>query len=467
MIWRACAWTAAEVAEATGGVLAGDGDRRLSGVSTDTRDALADALFVALSGEKYDAHDFLDKAIAGGAGALLIHRTAVQQITSIQVTDTLYALGQLGAYHRKRMGTPMLALTGSNGKTTTKEMIAAIFGASRKVLKTEGNLNNLIGVPMTLLGLTEEHQVAVVEMGMNTTGEIARYTQIARPEVGLVLNVGPAHIGFLGSLDAVGNAKGELYFGLDRDHGIAVINADDPQVMRVANAAGVKRRRTFGKSESADVRLVSYEVTLEGGRARYLVDGTGLELELSIAGEHNAMNAAGAIAATTVRDAAYAPATLEEIARGLKNASWAARRMTFEPIGSWLVVDDCYNANSASMLAALETVRARAARDGKRFVAVLGEMRELGTYAAEEHKRVGEAAADAGASFIAAFGKEAAPIAEAARARGIDAHHEADDAGALWSFIATHLRAGDVVLVKGSRGMKMERFIEKMGEGAK
>lgn len=467
MIWRACAWTAAEVAEATGGALAGDGDLRLSGVSTDTRDALAGALFVALSGEKYDAHDFLSKAVDGGAAALLIHRTADLKITRVLVKDTLYALGELGAYHRKRMGTPMLALTGSNGKTTTKEMIAAIFGASRKVLKTEGNLNNLIGVPMTLLGLTREHQVAVVEMGMNTKGEIARYTEIARPEVGLVLNVGPAHIGYLGSIDAVGDAKGELYFGLDREQGIAVVNADDPQVTRVAKAAGVKRQRTFGKSAGADVRLLSYLATEEGGRARYLVDGTGFELELSIAGEHNAMNAAGAIAATTVQGAAYAPATLEEIARGLKSASWAARRMAFEPIGSWTVVDDCYNANSASMLAAIETVRARAAASGKRFVAVLGEMRELGTYAAEEHARVGEAAANAGAAVVAAFGKEAAPIAEVAQKRGIAAHHEAEDVEAMWRFLSSSLAEGDVVLVKGSRGMKMERFIEKMREGAK
>lgn len=463
---RACPFSLDEIARATSGELCGDGHAPIAGVCTDTRDALAGNLFVALKGERFDAHDFLDRAQAAGAAAFLISRS-VPGLPAVVVRDTLKALGDLAWFHRARMKTPVVALTGSNGKTTTKEMIAAIFGESRRVLKTEGNLNNLIGVPMTLFGLTSEHEVAVIEMGMNTPGEIARYTEIAVPQVGLVLNVGPAHIGMLGSLDAIGDAKGELYEGLAPD-ATAVVNIDDPQVARVAKkrnkGAPAAIKRTFGRSAGADVRLLAYQPSTEGGRAKYSVDGVELEVDLPIAGEHNAMNAAGAIALCTSHHPNIADATHDEIRAGLKNARFVGGRMVFQSIGRWLVVDDCYNANSASMLAAIETIRARAAAAGKRFIAVLGEMRELGAYAPEEHAKVGRAVAAAKPAFLAAFGPEAAAIASEAKAGGVDTHYEAADADALWRALKAQLRDGDLILVKGSRGMKMERFIEKMRE---
>lgn len=477
MIQRASPWTTAELARATAGHLAGDPSLSCSGVSTDTRDALSGTLFVALQGERFDAHDFLGDAVARGAAALLVSRPGLAKAHAqgfrapspsypiVEVDDTLFALGELGRAHRRRVNPRVLALTGSNGKTTTKELLAAILSVSRRVSKTEGNLNNLIGVPMTLLGLRPEHEVAVVEMGMNVPGEIARYTAIAEPDVGVINNVGPAHIGNLGSLDAIGDAKGELFHGMDRTRAVAVVNVDDPQVVRVAQAANVAHQRTFGWSDGADVRVLAWEPIFDttgaaAGRAIYSVDRQELPVELPFAGRHIAMNAAAAIAtATATTDAARWSVSLDDVVRGLPAARGAGRRMSFEPVGPYLLVDDCYNANSASMLAAFETVSSRIAAVGGRFVAVLGEMRELGAHSKDEHAKVGRAVAERGAAIVAALGAEARALADAA-SKVSDVRWEATDADALWAWLAPRLQPGDVVLVKGSRGMKMERFVD-------
>jgi UDP-N-acetylmuramoyl-tripeptide--D-alanyl-D-alanine ligase len=474
LIARASNWTAGEVAEAVSGELVGDARKRLDGVSTDTRDALGGSLFVALAGERFDAHDFLGDALKAGAGALLVSRRGLEtsrakgfeagSLPLVVVDDTLRALGDLAAHHRRRFAIPVVALTGSNGKTTTKEMTAAILAESKRVLKTEGNLNNLIGVPMTLLGLKSDHDAAVIEMGMNTPGEIARYAEIARPDAGMVINVGPAHIGMLGSLRAIAEAKGELYRGLDKRKGIAVVNADDPEVVRVAKSSGVERVRTFGRRADADVRLVDSTPTFDGDRAgqriRIEIDKSReVAVALGLPGAHNAMNAAAAVALAT---ALPSMATPDQIAEGLPKATRVSRRMSFDRIGPYLLVDDCYNANSSSMKAAIETVSARVAAAGGRFVALLGEMRELGGYALEEHASVGDALVAAKAALIASFGGLARPIAEAAKRAGIEAHHEDEDLDALYAWLAPRLRADDIILVKGSRGMKMERFIERL-----
>jgi UDP-N-acetylmuramoyl-tripeptide--D-alanyl-D-alanine ligase len=473
VIARACPWTVAEVARAVGGEVDGDGRTGLLGISTDTRDALQGYLFVALAGERFDAHDFLHDAKKAGAAAILASRgpsSGELGVPVIRVTDTLRALGDLAAAHRNKLSLPIVALTGSNGKTTTKEMIGAILGASRSVLKTEGNLNNLIGVPLTIFGIAGAHRAAVIEMGMNTRGEIARYTEIARPDIGLVTNVAPAHIGMLGSLEAIADAKGELYDGLDKERAIAVVNADDREVVRVARRSGVKRVRTFGRGADADVRLVSAAPSFtDDGAAQkvvFSIDGRPLELELMIPGEHNALNAAAAIAASTAPIPAGFAATMDDIRRGLPAAVRVARRMVFEALGPYLLVDDCYNANSASMRAAIETVAGRVRQKGGRFVALLGEMRELGAFAKQEHEQVGEAVAASGARVVAAFGALASPIAEAASRAGVAAHHEVDDVEALFSWLRPRLEPGDVILVKGSRGMKMERFIDKLRKEA-
>lgn len=470
MIARASQWTVEEVRRAVSGDIAGPTEAHFDGVSTDTRDALRGQLFVALRGERFDAHDFLDRAVEGGAAGLLVDRSLDPEVAArlaastsiISVADTLVALGDLARAHRRRCRTKIFALTGSNGKTTTKEMVAAIFAESRSVLKTAGNLNNLIGGPMTLLGLTEAHAVAVIEMGMNAPGEIARLAEIAEPHAGLITNVGPAHIGELGSIAAIGRAKGELYTALTRLEGVAVVNADDRHVVQAVEESGTVARRTFGTGAGVDVKLEATEPTDDGQKITLQVDGRSLSVSIPYPGQHNAMNAAAAVALATVPLRGVSPVTDEQIAGGLGKAAKIAGRLQAEQVGGISVVDDCYNANAASMLAAIETVATQVARRGGRFVALLGEMRELGGFCDVEHARVGEALATNGAALAAVFGPLAGPLAGAAAEGGVTCRHEAEDADRLWDWLAPQLTDGDVVLVKGSRGIRMERFIERL-----
>lgn len=466
MITRASEWTSGEVASAVGGRLHGDSARKLAGVATDTRDALRDQLFIALIGPRHDAHDFLEQAAKAGASALLVRSgldaARVSKLaataTVIEVDDTLKALGRLAKAHRKRLGPGLkvVGLTGSNGKTSTKEMLAAVLAEAGRVLKTEGNLNNWIGMPLTLLSAKKSHDYAVLEMGMNALGEIAWMTSLAEPNVGLVTNVGPAHVGELGGIENVGKAKGELFQGLPQK-ATMIVNLDDVRV--VAQAALVTRpRRTFGRHASADVRVASSETRGDAQIVTLDVDGHVVVATLPYPGMHNALNAAGAVAAATAMTT-LAPAV---IARGLSLSERAHGRMETKTVGPFSLIDDAYNANGASMIAAIETVSSRAKKEKKRFVAVLGEMRELGDYSPEEHARVGHAVSIAGCSVLATFGALAAPIAGAANVK--ETRHEDSDDAALFAWLRDRLVPGDLVLVKGSRGIRMERFIERLQE---
>ncbi len=475
MIARASEWTAHEVRQAVRGDLAGIAETRFRGISTDTRDALQQQLFVAIRGDRFDAHDFLERAVDGGAAGLLVEANRVDSArlerlstsaSVVIVPDTIIALGALAQAHRRRLHTPVLALTGSNGKTTTKEMVAAIFATSRSVLKTAGNLNNLIGGPMTLLGLTAAHEVAVMEMGMNAPGEIARLAAIAEPHAGLVTNVGPAHIGELGSIEAIASAKGELYQALTRLEGVAVVNADDPLVIRAVEDAGTVERRTFGAAKNADVRLLDTNDRGDHQDIELELDGSRLSVSVPYPGRHNAMNAAAAIALATASVRSVKRPSDEEIITGLAAAAKIAGRLQLEASGDLRLVDDCYNANAASMLAAIDTVATQVANTGGRLVALLGEMRELGEFSNGEHARVGAAAAENGAVLVGAFGPLASPIAEAAAVGGVDAHHVRYVGVAMWRGLELHREPGDIVLVKGSRGIKMERFLERLRKRA-
>ena len=467
MITRAAKWTSQAVADATSGTLNGRPRRALEGVSTDTREAQDGRLFIALSGPNFDAHDFLGTAVEKGAKGLLISKSFRGALPDgdydvIRVKDVLTALGDLGRAHRRRWGGPVFALTGSNGKTTTKEMAAAILAVSRSVLKTAGNLNNLIGVPMTLLGLESHHEAAVVEMGMNRLGEIARYTEIAEPNAGVVINIGPAHIGELGSIQNIAQAKGELYQGLAA-HAHQVVNVDDPLVLMVAKAAerSSRRTRTFGRAPHANVCLVEATDAPEGGqRVKLTVDGQAIEFQLPLAGAHNAQNAAAAVALVTALD--NVKVSLDDVVKGLEGVQIVGGRMRAEKVGPYLVIDDSYNANSASMQAAIETMAKQAARQSRRLVAVLGEMREQGSFSESEHRRVGDAAVRHGVAVLAAFGPDALPMADAVAAAKVPSRHEASDADALFDWLRTQLQDGDIVLVKGARGIRMEQFIERL-----
>jgi UDP-N-acetylmuramoyl-tripeptide--D-alanyl-D-alanine ligase len=360
--------------------------------------------------------------------------------------------------HRRRFQIPFVAVTGSNGKTTTREMIAAILATRGPVLKTEGNLNNEVGVPLTLLGLDRTHLAAVIEMGMNHPGEIARLAAVALPQVGVVTLAAPAHLEGLGSVDAVADAKAELYRGLP-EGGIAIVNADDARMLKRAQASG-RRTMTFSAAKGRRGDVVVLEIASQGEDGLRFVLGIGnREVAVHIpglVGAHNAANAAAAAAAAIALGC-----TDREIVRGLAAVKPVGRRLRLETLPSGIrLVDDCYNANPASMSAALSTLTALAASGG-RAVAVLGDMLELGAFEAEAHRALGEEAAKAGLAALAAFGPRSRATAEAARAAGLEAFH-AEELDALVAWTVANVRPGDVLLVKGSRGMKLERLVEAL-----
>ena len=469
-------FTERDVLEATGGRLVRPGARPVfDGVSTDTRTVTPGALFVALKGDRFDAHDFLADAFAKGAAGAVVRRgsAAPDGGALVEVDDTLAALGALARFHRARFAIPVGAVAGSNGKTTAKEMVAAILRTRGPALATEGNLNNEVGVPLTLLRLAEEHRAAVVELGMSGPGELARLTAMARPDAGVVTLVAEEHLEFLKDLDGVAEAEGELYAGL-RPGAVAVVNADDPRcVAQAARAGAGVRRISFGKSPGADVRLVEVtsrgtegmEICLEGEEgegdagADQLRRGSNrqrsrVEVRLGFVGEHNAMNAAAAAALAVSLSFSF-----EEIAAGLSAARpYAHRSRILETAGGLTLLDDCYNANPSSMAAALRMLRSVAGRG--RAVAVLGDMLELGAGEEAEHRALGGRAAES-ADLLAFFGPRSAAAFEAAKGGRTEAAHFLE-IEPLLGWLRPRLRPGDSVLVKGSRGMRLERVVDAL-----
>jgi len=456
-------FTARELSAATGGRWTGGTPASIEGVSTDTRAIPAGSAFVALRGERYDGHDFLADAARSGASCAVVARGRAASgppgLPLLEVDDTLAALGAVARLHRLRFSIPVVGVTGSNGKTTTREMIAAILATRGPVLSTEGNLNNEVGVPLTLLRLLPTHTAAVIEMGMSHRGEIGRLTAIAEPRVGVVTNAFPAHLEGLGSVDGVADAKGELYRGLPAD-GVVVANADDPRMLHRARKSG-RRVLTFsgGSDRDADVVLLDVLSQDPGGMRFLLGIGTKeVEVRLPLVGEHNAVNAAAAAAA-----ALSLGCSDREIVRGLAGVRPVGRRLRVERLPSGvLLVDDCYNANPASMRAALRTLRQLAGAG--RALAALGDMLELGTAEDDLHRELGREAAAAGLAALATFGPLARLAREAAIEAGMarsDTFHT-EDPLLLVAFVRERLRPGDVLLVKGSRGMKLERLVEAL-----
>jgi len=460
-------FTSEELAAATGGRWMGAPPPAAEGVCTDTRQPSPGACFVALKGERFDAHDFLPDAARAGAACAVVAEARAATLAGkaglplLAVPDTLAALGALARFHRRRFRIPLVAVTGSNGKTTTREMIAGILATRGPVLKSEGNLNNEVGVPLTLLRLSPEHAAAVVEMGMSHPGEIARLAAVAEPQVGVVTNAFPAHLAGLGTVDAVADAKAELYRGLPAV-GIAVANADDARMLKRAQASG-RRLITFAVGRGRRGDVVVLEVlshTAEGLSFLLGIGNREVEMRVPLVGVHNAVNAAAAAAAAVALGCSD-----REIARGLAGVQPVGRRLRLErlPSGAFLV-DDCYNANPASMSAALRTLAELAAASGARPAAVLGDMLELGPIEAEAHRALGEEAVRAGARLLAFFGPRSRAGLAAARAAGLpegDGFHT-EDVGALAAFVRERLRPGDFLLVKGSRGMKLERLVEAL-----
>lgn len=433
-------------------------DVRFSAVSTDTRTISQGDLFIALKGENFDGSKFVADALKAGAVAAVVNAQGYEQIRRILnpessilvVEDTRLALGQLAAYWRLQFDIPLVAITGSNGKTTVKEMLASILrastGSEESVLATKGNFNNDIGMPLTLLRMNAGHRYAVIEMGMNHPGEIDYLTRIAQPDVALVNNATGAHLQGLGSVEGVARAKGEIFAGL-RSEGIAVINADDVHATLWRNLAGDRRTIDFALEHSAAVKG-EWAAEGYGGELRVRTQDGLLKARLQVPGEHNALNA---LAAASTALALQVPLTT--IASALEGFGGVAGRLQRKPaVQGAMLIDDTYNANPASVHAALEVL---AQAPGKR-VFVLGDMGELGAGAEQFHREIGVAARELGIERMLALGKLSAV---AVREFGTGAQHF-DSIKALGAVLEKELDAQTTVLIKGSRFMKMERVVQ-------
>ena len=427
-------------------------DRIVDSISIDSRTLTAGALFVALKGDQADGHEFAAAAAARGAAALLVERALPIALPQVVVPDALGALTACARARRTAFAGPVVAVTGSNGKTTTKEMIGAILAVRGLCLITKGNLNNHIGVPLTLLRLHAEHRFAVIEMGANHRGEIAHLASIAEPGIGIVTNAGAAHLEGFGSLDGVAEGKGELFAALPRD-GVAVVNADDQYAPRWESLSAGRRITTFGL-EVGDYSARRIGSSLRDGAPRLefelLAPGGTVRVELALAGMHNLRNALGAAAA-----AQAAGASLDDVAAGLGAVRPVKGRLEFRPaVNGAVLVDDSYNANPGSLKAGLDAFQSFA---GARWL-VLGDMMELGSAADELHREIGAYARQSGVERLLAVGPRAKRAADEFGPGGAWFETVED----LINEARRSLRSDVAVLVKGSRANRLERVAQAL-----
>lgn len=443
-----------EICAAVNGVITGGRDAEVRGVSTDSRTVEAEELFIPLKGERFDGHCYIDAALARGVRVFLAHADGYDNAslpagaTCITVPDTLRALGDLAAFHRNRFAIPVAAVTGSNGKTTTKEMLATILGRTGQGLKTAGNLNNLIGLPKMLLQLGTDHCWAVLEMGMSEPGEIDRLAEIARPHVGVITNASAAHLLSMGTVEAVASAKGELFRRLQAGS-CAVCNADDPLVAALPSPAGV-RRLSFGLGE-ADIRGERIEEYGREGQGFDIILPSGrIAVRLKALGRHNVLNALAA--AATAYALGVDPG---DIRAGLEAFVAVDKRLAPEELNGILLIDDSYNANPASMRAALLTLGQ--VKETGRAIAVLGDMLELGAAEKAAHEEVGRLAASS-VERLYLIGPMAETVASGAVAGGLSRSSIviANEHEEIIADLLAAVKTGDCILVKGSRGMRME-----------
>ncbi len=453
---------ASELARLCSGKLLGSRDVEVTGVSTDTRTLLSGNLFVAIRGPHHDGHDFLDDAVTGGAAALLVSDAGRgPDVPRIEVEDTIRALGDIAREVRRGFDGPVVAITGSNGKTTTKEMCAGVLAAGgSRVRRSPGNLNNHIGLPISIVGLEAGDDALVVELGANHPGEIDDLARIAEPTVGAITQIAPAHLEGFGSIEGVARAKGELLERL-RDDGTAVLNADDERVAACADRFGGRTLR-FGLESSADFRASDVRVDEHGTAFRMESPMGPVEVRLPSPGRHLVSLS---LCASACAFATGHSVSTRGVAEGLGRFDAAPGRLRVlrSPVGA-MILDDSYNANPTSTTAALETLSTLAR--GGRTIAALGDMLELGNTETELHALVGREAARLGIDVLLATGPRSRHIAEAARAGGVPTVHVVADSEEAAELLVGLVGPGDTVLVKGSRGMRMERAVEALAEGA-
>ncbi|MBW1781204.1 MAG: UDP-N-acetylmuramoyl-tripeptide--D-alanyl-D-alanine ligase [Deltaproteobacteria bacterium] len=468
--------TVREILGPIGGTLiSGDPETVLAGINTDSRTTRDGELFWALSGEKYDGHDFTLMAIEHGACGVVVqgswlrtkwadadaYRSAFPSQAIISVDDTLKALGDLAAWWRRQHTLTVVAITGSSGKTTTKEMAAMILALGKKTLKNQGNFNNLIGLPLTLLTLNTEYDRAVVEMGMNRPGEISRLTEIAAPDVGVILNVGMAHLEGLSNLEGVAKAKCELVEKMSSED-LMILNGDDEPLMKRASLFS-RQKITFGLGEGNDVRATDIrDDGPQGTRFNLEYRGNQWPVHVTVPGVHNLKNALAAAAIALSLDEPP-----QHIQKGLKRFSGVKGRFQVSALSQGItLVDDTYNANPSSLRAAIQSVRSLVKNGGKIIVG-LGEMMELGDAAIHAHREAGRTVAKGGAYAFYAMGAHAREMIQSARRAGmpesrlkiVQTHDE------MVKEIRDTMTEGDLIFLKGSRKMELEKVVEGLRSG--
>jgi len=457
---------AGDVARVCGGELvAGDAACEAVGISIDSRSVAADEMFVAIEGDRYDGHDFADAASRAGASLLVVARDRLERVAEesrsrsavVAVPDTLHALHALANAHRLRFAIPLIAVTGSCGKTTVKEMVSAVAAEKFRVAKNRGNFNNEIGLPLSLFEIGSDTEFCVVEMGISAPGELTGLCTIAEPTAGLITNIGRAHLEGFGSVEKVAEAKGELAQYLAGREGTLFISADDRWCRAIADKFPGECV-TFGENADAQVRAVGIEtgdttrVTLADDEEPYVVD---------LPGAYMALNALGAIAVGR-----WLGVPRENIQAGLDKFEHLPMRMVVSRIGNATVIDDSYNANPESVCAALDVLSQRPAAGVR--IAVLGDMKELGEAAAELHRLVGTHAAQAGIDLVVAVGEHAEHIVQGARDAGMAAEQctALDNRDAAVGFLVRFIFEPNVILIKGSRAARMNDIIDKLSQAS-
>ena len=461
-------WTVGQLVEATGGrLLTGDPQTGITGVCLDSRRVQPHEAFLAICGVRHDAHKFIPEVLQRGATCLIVSQvpSPLPPIPTMVVDDTTQALGRLAAAHRRRFSIPVIAVTGSCGKTTTKELIAHLLGHSRAVLKTQGTQNNHIGLPLTLLQVTASHEAVVVELGSNHPGEIAALAQIARPTVAVITNVGPAHLEFFGSLDVVRQEKLSLLDALEPS-GVAVVPGDQLDVLLAAkarlqaragssdSARGAVALLTFGISDQCGVQAV--ELHREGAESWIRVRGVAGTYRVPLPGLHNVENALAALACVKALGI-----PLESLRDQLASFSSLPLRSELIECDGLTIVNDCYNANPLSFARGLDILQHL---DVRRRVAIAGDMLELGASAPAAHRAIGRLCVQAGVDVLIAVGEFAQEVARGASEDHPPTLRVFDTVEALLARVDTMIQHGDGVLIKGSRKLALDRVTRRLWE---
>ena len=440
----------------------------VSDIVTDSRKIVENSIFIALRGEKFDGHNFVAQAIKNGAVAAVVDGQFENEenLPIIRTKDTLKAFGAMAAYYRNQFQIPSVAITGSVGKTSTKEMVSAVLKRHYNTLKTDGNFNNEIGLPLTVLRMENEHEIAVFEMGMSNFGEISALSKIAAPETAILTNIGYSHIEFLKSQENILKAKLEIVDGLMQD-GTIILNGDDPYLAKAAENLPFETLTYGVENENCDVRAVNIKKFASGTEFDFLLGGEEYHVSISVPGIHHVYNALAAIL-TGIKYNIPVP----EIIAGIKDFEPVGMRQKVENLKNCVVIRDCYNASPTSMKSGLEVLNVTAPVDDEREfrrVAIMGDMLELGDYSREAHEEVGGLTCDYDLGCLIAVGKNAEHVARGAIEKGFNSSeiYVFYDTNTAKAHIEEILRRNDVILLKGSRGMHLEEiadFIEEIDE---